>query len=145
MPIIRKFKDTKMVWKGAGTREDVVMRLGDTYLLCAEAYLGASQPDKALEKVNAIRTRAASTLADVAGMKLSSIDLNTLMDERARELLGEHDRWLDLKRCGLLMPRAMEYNIFVKKYNNISANNLVRPIPQDEIDRLTGLTQNTGY
>lgn len=145
MPVIRKFKDTKMVWKGAGTREDVVMRLGDTYLLCAEAYLGANQPDKALEKVNVIRARAASTTADVAGMTLSSIDLNTLMDERARELLGEHDRWLDLKRCGLLISRAMEYNIFVKKYNNINENHLVRPIPQDEIDRLTGLTQNTGY
>lgn len=145
MPIIRKFKDTQMVWKGAGTREDVVMRLGDTYLLCAEAYLGTNQPDKALEKVNLIRARAASTTADVENMKLTSIDLNILMDERARELLGEHDRWLDLKRCGLLISRATEYNIFVKKYNNINVNHLVRPIPQDEIDRLAGLTQNTDY
>jgi hypothetical protein len=78
-------------------------------------------------------------------MKLTSIDLNILMDERARELLGEHDRWLDLKRCGLLISRATEYNIFVKKYNNINVNHLVRPIPQDEIDRLAGLTQNTDY
>lgn len=145
MPVIKKFKDTQMIWQGAGTREDVVMRLGDTYLLCAEAYLGANEPDNALIKVNAIRTRAAATTADVTAMKLSTIDLNTLMDERARELMGEHDRWFDLKRCGLLISRAKEYNIFVQKYDNINEDHLLRPIPQDEIDRLTGLTQNPGY
>ena len=145
MPIIKKFKDTKMIWQGAGIREDVVFRLADTYLLCAEAYLGAGHADKALIKVNAIRTRAAVNAASVATMQLTSIDLNTLLDERARELLGEHDRWFDLKRTGLLIPRAKDYNIFVQKYNNLNEDYLLRPIPQDEIDRLTGLTQNKGY
>jgi hypothetical protein len=145
MPVVRKFKDSQMVWKGAGIRDDVVMRLGDTYLLCAEACLGANQPDKALEKMNVIRVRAARTVSESENMKLNAIDLNTLMDERARELLGEHDRWFDLKRCGLLISRTKEYNPFVRKYDNIKAEHLVRPIPQDEIDRLTGLEQNTGY
>jgi hypothetical protein len=145
MPIIKKFKDTKMIWQGAGTREDVVFRLADTYLLCAEAYLGAGHADKALIKVNAIRTRAAVNAASVATMQLTSIDLNTILDERARELLGEHDRWFDLKRTGLLIPRVKDYNIFVQKYNNLNEDYLLRPIPQDEMDRLTGLTQNKGY
>jgi hypothetical protein len=143
MPVIRKWKDTQMVWKGGGVREDIIMRLGDTYLLCAEAYLGANQPDKALEKVNRIRTRAA--VSNIESMKLNSIDLDILMDERARELLGEHDRWIDLKRCGLLISRAKAYNLFVQKYDNITEDHWVRPIPQDEIDRLTGLEQNNGY
>lgn len=145
MPMMKKFKDTKMDWAGAGTREDIVFRLADTYLLCAEAYLGAGFAEEALSKVNAVRTRAASTVSDQAAMKLTDIDLNVIMDERARELLGEHDRWFDLKRTGLLISRAYEYNIFVQKYSNLNANHLVRPIPQDEIDRLTGLTQNEGY
>jgi hypothetical protein len=145
MPIIKKFKDTKMLWKGAGTREDVVMRLADTYLLCAEAYLGAGNSIKALEKVNAVRNRAARTSADVTALQLTVVDLNIIMDERARELLGEHDRWFDLKRSGLLISRSKLYNPFVLKYDNINTDHLVRPIPQDEIDRLTGLIQNKGY
>ncbi|MDX9748418.1 MAG: RagB/SusD family nutrient uptake outer membrane protein [Paludibacter sp.] len=145
MPILKKFRDTKMLWKGAGTREDVVMRLADTYLLCAEAYLGANNEQKALDKVNSIRSRAARTQADAAAMRLASLNLDILMDERARELLGEHDRWFDLKRCGLLISRAKAYNPYVQKYNNLNEDHLVRPIPQDEIDRLSGLTQNKGY
>ncbi|NPA37326.1 MAG: RagB/SusD family nutrient uptake outer membrane protein, partial [Chlorobi bacterium] len=138
MPIIRKFKDTKMQWAGKGTREDVVFRLGDIYLLSAEAYLGADESIKALERLNTIRRRA--------GVEdFTDIDLNVILDERARELLGEHDRWFDLKRTGKLIERAYEYNIFVQKYDNLNTNHLVRPIPQDEIDRLTGLTQNPGY
>ncbi len=144
-PILQKFKDTKMLWKGAGTREDIVMRLADTYLLCAEAYLGMENPEKALGKLNVVRTRAARTLADVPVLELTKIDLDIIMDERARELLGEHDRWFDLKRCGLLISRAKAYNPFIQKYDNINPDHLIRPIPQDEIDRLTGLSQNKGY
>ena len=145
MPIIKKFKDTKMLWKGSGTREDVIMRLADTYLLCAEAYLGMGNMVKALEKTNVIRARAARTAADVNTLKLNNIDLEILMDERGRELLGEHDRWFDLKRSGLLISRTKNYNPFVQKYNNLNSDHLIRPIPQDEIDRLTGLSQNKGY
>lgn len=145
MPIIKKFKDTTMDWSGIGTREDVVFRLANTYLLCAEAYLGAGLPDKALEKINALRRRAAVNISDKTLMDLKNVDLNVIMDESARELLGEHDRWFDLKRTGLLIERAYQYNIFVNKYNNLKSNHLVRPIPQDEIDRLKGLTQNDKY
>lgn len=145
MPMLCKFKDTKMDWGGAGTREDVVMRLGDTYLLCAEAYLGAGETGRALGKVNAIRTRAASAQHYIATMQLAAFDLETLMDERARELLGEHDRWFDLKRCGLLIERAKRYNLYVQHCNNINSDYLVRPIPQVEIDRSKGLSQNEGY
>jgi hypothetical protein len=145
MPVLKKFKDTKMLWRGAGTREDVVMRLADTYLLSAEAYLGAGNSTKALERINVIRSRAAKTPSDVISMKLSSVNLDIIMDERARELLGEHDRWFDLKRCGMLITRAKAYNPYVQKYNNINSIHLIRPIPQDEIDRLQGLSQNNGY
>lgn len=145
MPLLKKFKDTKMQWAGVGTREDVVFRLADSYLLCAEAYYGAGDDNTALQRLNAIRTRAAASSDAITSMKLSSIDLDVILDERARELFGEHDRWFDLKRTGKLIERAYEYNIFVQKYDNLNENYLVRPIPQDEIDKLDGLTQNEGY
>lgn len=67
------------------------------------------------------------------------------MDERARELLGDHDRWFDLKRTNTLLTRVKEYNPFVAAYDNLNENHLVRPIPQDEINKIKGLGQNTGY
>lgn len=146
MPIIQKFQDTKINWGAGGSREDVVFRLSDTYLLASEAYLGAGNPTTALERINVLRRRA--SIDDNAynyGMKLSSIDIDIILDERARELLGEHDRWFDLKRTGKLIERAKKYNPFVAAYNNINENHLIRPIPQDEINKVTGLTQNEGY
>lgn len=145
MPIVKKFKDTKMDWGGIGTREDVVFRLADTYLLCAEAYLGAKQEGLALQRINTVRYRAAASASVKSSMEITSVDLDVILDERARELFGEHDRWFDLKRTGKLIERAYSYNIFVQKYNNLNENHLVRPIPQDEIDKLSGLTQNEGY
>lgn len=145
MPILRKFKDTKIQWGTAGSREDVIFRLGDTYLLCAEAYLGAGNKKLALERINEIRRRAAADAAAYEGMKLAELNINTLMDERARELLGEHDRWFDLKRTQTLLQRVPSYNPLVVKYNNLNKNHLVRPIPQDERNKVEGLTQNEGY
>ena len=138
MPMIQKFKDTKMEWAGAGTREDIVFRMGDTYLLCAEAYYGAGQSATALKRLNTVRERAGVS-------DLSEIDLDVILDERARELLAEHDRWFDLKRTGKLIERAKEYNPFVAYYDNINENHLLRPIPQSEINLLDGLEQNPGY
>ncbi len=146
MPIIKKFQDTKINWGAAGSREDVIFRLSDTYLLASEAYLGAGDTDTALDRINVLRKRAAiDDNAYTYIMKLSSIDIDVILDERARELLGEHDRWFDLKRTGKLIERAKKYNPFVAEYNNINENHLVRPIPQDERNKVTGLTQNEGY
>lgn len=145
LPMIRKFKDTKMTWGGAGTREDVVMRVADTYLLCAEAWLGAGESGIALGYLNEVRKRAAVDEAAKTAMTLSVIDLDVVLDERGRELLGEHDRWFDLKRTGKLIERARKYNIFVVKYDNINENHLLRPIPSDETNKVEGLTQNEGY
>ncbi|MBC9797989.1 RagB/SusD family nutrient uptake outer membrane protein [Sinomicrobium weinanense] len=145
MPIIKKFKDTRIEWGGPGSREDVIFRLSGTYLLSAEAYLGAGNTATAIERINTLRKRAASTPSFIDQMEVSSIDLDFILDERARELLGEHDRWFHLKRTGKLIERARSYNIFVQKYDNISHMHLVRPIPQDEINKVNGLTQNEGY
>lgn len=145
MPIVQKFKESNIDWNGPGTREDIVMRVGDTYLLSAEAWLGAGDETKALTRINDLRMRAASDPARREEMKLAEVDLDVILDERGRELLGEHDRWFDLKRTGKLIERAYRYNPFVPYYNNLNENHLVRPIPQDERNKVAGLTQNAGY
>ena len=145
MPMVRKFSDTKIQWGEGGSREDVIFRLGDTYLLCAEAYLGAGNKKLALERINSIRKRAAKDATAYEAMKLTDLDINVIMDERARELMGEHDRWFDLKRTQTLLTRVPAYNPFVVKYDNLNKNHLVRPIPQDERNKVDGLSQNEGY
>ena len=145
MPIVQKFKESNIDWGGAGTREDIVMRVGDTYLLSAEAWLGAGDATKALLRINDLRMRAASDASRREEMKLDAVDLDVILDERGRELLGEHDRWFDLKRTGKLIERAYRYNPFVSYYDNLNENHLVRPIPQDERNKVDGLTQNEGY
>jgi hypothetical protein len=146
MPMCQKFKETKIEWGGKGTREDVIFRVADAYLLCAEAYLLKNQPDKAAEKVNVLLKRAAGSDENYAVMKIDASDLtlDRLLEERGCEMFGEHDRWFDLKRTGTLLTRA-KLNPLVVHYDNISEINLVRPIPYSERIKLKGLDQNEGY
>jgi len=145
MPIIKKFKDTQIDWQGPGSREDVIFRLSDSYLLSAEAHLGAGNTSQVLDRVNVLRRRAAVTASLKDQMEVTSVDLKFILDERARELLGDHDRWFNLKRTGQLIERTKTYNILVQKYDNLKSMHLVRPIPQDEINKVDGLDQNPNY
>lgn len=147
MPICRKFRETKIEWGGKGTREDVVIRLADTYLLCAEACLLDKDKAAAADYVNAILNRAAGyDAAKYALLKVEANDLtiDRLLEERGCELFGEHDRWFDLKRTGTLLTRA-RLNPLVAHYDNLSEMHLVRPIPYNERIKLEGLDQNPGY
>ena len=69
------------------------------------------------------------------------------MEERARELIGEQFRWLDLKRWGVLVERVKLHN--AQAAPNIKDFHVLRPIPQNQIDRAEGgpaaFPQNTGY
>ena len=82
MPMCRKFRETKIEWGGKGTREDVVIRMADTYLLCAEAYLLNNQPDEALKKVASFKygEKPEYTLGDVNGDgKVSAYDASMIL------------------------------------------------------------------
>ena len=147
MPMVQKFKDTKIIWGAAGSREDIIFRMADTYFLCAEAYLQSGQSDKAMDKVNAILKRAAGNDANYNIMKINNpgdLTIDRLLEEKGCEMFGEHDRWFELKRTNTLLTRA-KLNPLVTKYGNISSTNLVRPIPYDETIKVSGLNQNSGY
>lgn len=73
-----------------------VIRLADVYLMAAESALrGAGDQGKALTYVNLIRQRAG-----VPAWNSGELTLNTLLDERARELYWEMTRRTDLIRFG---------------------------------------------
>ena len=139
---IKKFDDPKLSTPfGDGrvsTRDIVLARLGETYLIAAEAYLN-SDPAKAAARVNEVRRRAG------AGIVTSSdMDIDFILDERARELMGEYHRWFDLKRTGKLVERASLYNHLINTSNFNGANGaqkVLRPIPQSALD----LNQNRDF
>lgn len=143
--IVKKFDDPKSVFAADGdarrvsTRDFIVARLAETYLIAAEAYLGDNEPGTGLLRLNEVRRRAG-----VANATLAEFDIDYILDERARELLGEYHRWFDLKRTGKLVERASVHNRLIEE-QNFEGNNgqlkILRPIPQDALD----LNQNKDF
>ncbi|SDE15884.1 RagB/SusD domain-containing protein [Pricia antarctica] len=130
--------------KEQGQRDFILMRLADAYLLRAEARLQQGDAAGAADDINVVRTRAAVAGQEVAiQITAADVDLDFLLDERARELAGEGWRWWDLVRTGKLVERTRLYNPAAA---NIQDYHTLRPIPQEQIDRTQGgYPQNPGY
>jgi starch-binding outer membrane protein, SusD/RagB family len=144
---IVKFQDPRrptIQWE-QGSRDWFVMRLGDTYLLRAEARFKLGNLPGAAEDINVVRTRAAFP-GKVADMQITAGDvtLDFILDERARELDAEQCRWYDLTRAGTLVDRVKLYN--PQGAAGVAPYHVHRPIPETQIDRtLGGYEQNCGY
>ena len=128
-----------------GQRDMILMRLGDAYLLRAEARLQQGDTEGAAEDINTIRVRSAvEGMEEEIMITAADVDLEFLLDERGRELVGEGHRWFDLTRTGTLVERVREYNPIGGP--NIQDHHILRPIPQNQIDRTQGgYQQNPGY
>jgi hypothetical protein len=156
-PSLKKYDDTKRWGGGAndsnGLRDQIIFRLADAYLLAGEAYFRAGNISEALRYINAIRRNAAYPGKESA-MEITAAQLNIdfILDERARELCGEGWRWYDLKRLGKLQERFMAHNNYAlyptDPTRKVVWNDkfLLRPIPQSHIDRCeNGYPQNPGW
>lgn len=80
----------------------------------------------------------------------STINIDMILDESARELLGESFRWNDLKRTKTLISRNLLYNPWTKYGINGSTQikdfHYLRPIPQGMLDVTNPkIEQNPGY
>jgi hypothetical protein len=129
-----------------GSRDFIVFRLGETYLLAAEAMLGRDgNANNAVQYINTIRRRAAYDGMEAAmEVTADQVDIDFILDEWSRECFGEMSRWLDLKRTGKLLERVKAYNLDAAP--NIKDYHLLRPIPANQITRCTNdYGQNTGY
>lgn len=123
----------------------ILMRFGETYLLLAEAQFKQDHLSDAATSINIIRARANATPITSA-----QVTLDFILDERARELLGEENRRMTLMRTGTLVDRVTRLNNDVGAFHpivNITSKNLLMPIPQTEIDlnKDATLEQNPGY
>jgi hypothetical protein len=148
-PSLIKYEDTKR--QGAndsyGGRDNVRYRLANAYLLASEAYLRAGNKAEALKYFNDIRRNAAYPGKEQE-MEITEaeLDIDMILDERGRELCGEWYRWTDLKRLGKLPERAILNPIMISKGIKWDNKFLLRPIPQEHIDRCSNeYPQNPGY
>lgn len=150
-PTITKFLDrTKAVPNDNSDRSFIVFRLGETYLLAAEAAFKNGDNANAAKYINVLRERARNKTNSTSGaldIQASDVTLDFILEERTRELLAEHCRWADLTRTGTLVER-------VKKYDegpaaiNIRDKHMLRPVPKRQIERVTTgepYPQNTGW
>jgi tetratricopeptide (TPR) repeat protein len=166
-PLMWKFWQPDIDYDDAmGTCDYVLFRSAEAYLIAAEAILnGASSGDLGDAEVyyNTVVDRAlgdnsgatpmcAATPEDVSDMDSVSyrangnLDVEMIMDERARELLGEYTRWFDLKRTETLIDRTTRMNPWTAAIGEMEDYHYLRPIPQDEIDSsIPTIEQNAGY
>ncbi len=129
-----------------GSRDWPTMRLAETYLIAAEALMRDGRATEALPYVNAVRERAAKAGVAKSAMDVTTADLNIdfILDERARELGGEQMRWFDLVRTGKLLERVLKYNAAAAL--SIQPYHVLRPIPTEQITLSSNaFPQNPGY
>ncbi|CAM3642508.1 RagB/SusD family nutrient uptake outer membrane protein [Mucilaginibacter galii] len=125
-------------------KDFIMMRLGETYLLLAEAQFKQGKIADAVNSINVLRTRANAPQATAADMSL-----NLILDERARELIAEENRRMTLMRTGTLVTRslALNGNDPQKPTTGLTSTHLLLPIPLSEIqvNKDAKLEQNPGY
>ena len=116
------------------------LRLAETYLLRAEAYLGNGDTENAATDINSVRQRSnASPISAV------DVDIDYILDERARELSLEEQRRITLMRVGKLVERVRLHNDL--NTDDIQDYHELWPIPAKEIEANINavLEQNPGY
>jgi len=180
-PSLSKYNDPfrANLGEAKGTRDGILARLGETYLIAAEAYGRQGNYSKALTYLNTLRSRAAykagqnrgfayyisenvpttettSTVSSMVATEASFTDgtvesakelyppgvtskpqmfIHFILNERARELLGEFYRWVDLARTKTLIQRTKTFNN--EAAPNIKEHHAIRPIPQSFLDSST--------
>lgn len=160
---------------GGITRPFPVAKFSEFYFIAAEAAVkGASGAMSPRDLINVIRARAGkwrwdnngnvAKVEDNSGAMIAatpnSITIDYILAERSREYYGEGYRWFDLVRTQKWADIAKNYSIGGTAVGNhtpqtftrnISNHLYLRPIPQDQIDKMQGSAselaayQNPGY
>ncbi|MDR1454309.1 MAG: RagB/SusD family nutrient uptake outer membrane protein [Tannerella sp.] len=126
-------------------RDEYLIRLAETVLLRAEAKWRGGDNAGAAADINLLRDRAK------CGYRVQPSDVNVelILDERARELLYEETRWNTLLRMGgtIASERIKKYAYFDDPRATLTKNINLWPIPQLVIDtnKDKPMAQNPGW
>lgn len=115
-------------------------------MLKAECVLNGGPGSQATDidaVVNQVRVRAGQSA-------ITGVTIAQLLDERRREFAAEGSRWFDLQRSGNLITIMNAWitaeDAVLHKMNQVTANSIIYPVPQTQLDAAPGLyTQNPGY
>lgn len=132
--VIKYVPDFSQGIDGNAENEYVIFRLADVMLMKAEALMRKGQEPAARAILNTIRAkRGASTLT-------SAITLQTVLDERGREMYWEGWRRNDQIRFGTFLN-----GVGPTRPNKSGNEKLLFPIPNQQLAVNPNLTQNPGY
>lgn len=129
------------------------IRMGDVYLMAAEAALKSGNNPKALQYINAVRTRA--RYSGVQGgyppytgypKNLISVNINDIIHERRIEMGGEAQRFFDLVRWNKTEFLNVDVEERKATAQFVKGKNEFFPIPLIDVQTSGGtLKQNDGY
>ena len=126
----------------------ILMRLGEIYLLHAEALAMTGDLAGATEYVNKVRTRAGIKTISVPSSQDAMID--AILKERRLELAFEGFRFFDLLRHGFERTKAIhdampQQDSYWQPRFPLTEETVFMPIPQTALDNNPSLVQNPGY
>jgi len=123
----------------------IVYRLGETYLLSAEIEWRLGNAEGAKSRLNDLRNRSCQGHNHALDISAGDVNEKFLLDEYAREMIGEWNRWMTLKRFRALESRIALANPQIKKFDK--SIHYLRPVPAAEIQLIDNPEeyQNPGY
>src|SRR5690606_37361535 len=112
-PFSRKVEgtDPNNVSTSGQWNDQVYLRMADTYLLKAEAQFKLGNSEGAAETINIIRRRS-----NASEISAADVDIDFILDERARELVIEEHRRYTLLRNDKWMERTKAHNFHGGQY-----------------------------
>lgn len=128
-----------------------LLRYADVLLLKAEALVETGKAGEALDIVNEIRTRARNSNRFGKGdlpADLTSVNIETVREERRRELGLEGHRFFDIVRWGVAdeIFKDVKFDSYKRAINYRPGVSVRLPIPNRAISECSGsLIQNYGY
>ena len=123
-----------------------MFRLADVYLMASEAILrSGGDRGQALNYFNLVRSRAYGSPS--GGIQDADLDLDMILDERARELYWEAHRRTDLVRFGQFSNSTYlwAWKGGVPEGRSVESYRDVFPIPSSDLGANPNLVQNQGY
>lgn len=148
---VPKYTNTNMAGEAGSDPTHVdtdypMFRLGDAYLMYAEAHLrgGGGDLNLATDLVNQLRERAyGSTDGNIAS---DDLNLDFILDERSRELYWEATRRVDLIRFGQYTEEGIwPWKGNIKEGRTTEGFRDIFPIPASDLLANPNMNQNPGY